>query len=231
MLFEEARDEVREELTEYSTSGSGFTAEWEWEEQEDEEELELAATQRLYSAIEEYPAQADKIERFCLPLLRAAGSDHAVETVLGNLLKKPYLTSYYHAYLSRFVGLNKDVVLSLETVVKSPDLVTDYQRMYLLGSLFGAESVTSATVKAALQWLENTRMTEEARAMAALFAAKHGNPTQERAVRLAYENEPSAYVRSAILYASRYFTTAERRTCKKAWGAHSFANTLIAQAI
>ena len=148
-----------------------------------------------------------------------------------NLLEKSHLTSYYYAYLSRFVGENKDVVAFLEKVVRSLNLVTDYQRMYLLGSLLTAESVKSATVKTALQWLENTRMAQEARAMAALFAAKHGNPTQKRAVRLAYENEPSAFVRSAILYASRYFTLPERRTCKKAWGAHSLVNTLIAQVI
>jgi hypothetical protein len=148
-----------------------------------------------------------------------------------NLLEKPHLTSYYYAYLSRFVSDNKDVVAFLEKVVRSPDLATDYQRMYLLGSLFTAESVKSATVKAALQWLENARMAKEARAIAALFAAKHGSPTQKRAVRLAYENEPSAFVRSAILYASRHFTLPERRTCKKAWGAHNLVNVLIAQVI
>ena len=119
----------------------------------------------------------------------------------------------------------------MERVVASPEVVTDYQRMYLLGSLFGAERVGAATVKRALQWLENTRIAEETRALAALFAAKHGNPTQKRAVRLAYETEPSAFVRSGILYASRYFTSPERKTCKKAWGAHSLVNALIAQAI
>jgi hypothetical protein len=231
VLFEKARDEVREELTGYTMSGYGFTAEWEWDEPEDKEKLELAATERLYSAIEDYPQQSEKIERFCLPLLRAAGSDHAVDAVLENLLKKPHLTSYYLAYLSRFVGTNKDLLAALESVVQSASLVADYQRMYLLGSLFAAEGVKGATVKAALQWLDNTRMAKEARAMAALFAAKHGNATQKRTVRLAYENEPSAFVRSAILYASRYFTVAERKTCKKAWGAHDLVNALIAQAI
>jgi Reverse transcriptase (RNA-dependent DNA polymerase) len=231
VFFEEAREEVRQELTEYSTSGYGFTAEWEWEGPEDDKQLELAATERLYSAIDRYPEQSDKIQKFCLPLLRAAGSGHAIDSVLENLLKKPHLTSYYHAYLSRFVGVNKDLVTSLEAVIRSPDFVTDYQRMYLLGSLFTAADINTTTVKAALQWLENTRLAEETRAMAALFAAKHGNPTQKRAARLAYENEPSAFVRSAILYAARYFTVPERKTCKKAWGAHTLVNALIAQAI
>lgn len=230
-LFEEAREEVREELTEYTTSGYGFTAEWEWEEPEDEEQIDLAATERLYSAIENYPGQSDNIERFCLPLLRAAGSEHAMDAVLNHLLEKPHLTSYYHAYLSRFVPSNKDLVSALESVVRSPKLVMDYERMYVLGSLFAAESVKPLTVNSALQWLENKRIAEETRAIAAIFAAKHGNPTQKRTVRLAYENEPSTYVRSAILYSSRYFTAAERKTCKKAWGAHNLVNALIAQTI
>jgi len=231
VLFEAAREEVREGLVGYTTSGYGFTAEWEWEEPEHEEELELAATERLYSARIDYPEQSEKIERFCLPLLRAIGSDHAVDAVLKNLLKKPHLASYYHAYLSRFVGADKEIVTALESVIQNPGLMIDYQRMYLLGSLFSAGSIKAATVNTALQWLGNRRIAEEARGMAALFAAKHGGPTQKRAVRLEYENEPSMYVRSAILYASRYFTVAERKTCKKAWGAHDLVNTLIAQAI
>jgi hypothetical protein len=129
------------------------------------------------------------------------------------------------------VNTNNNLLTALESVVRRPSLVTDYQRMYLLGSLFAAASVKAETVKTALRWLDNTRISKETRAMAALFAAKHGSPTQKRTVRLAYENEPSAFVRSAILYASRYFTLAERKTCKKAWGAHSLVNALIAQAI
>jgi hypothetical protein len=231
VLFEEAREEVREELTEYTASGYGFTAEWEWEEPANEEEVALAATERLYSAIESYPDQSDKIERFCLPLLRAAGSNSAVDLVLKHLLEKPYLTSYYHAYLIRFVPSNMEIVNALESVMQSRHLVLDYQRMYLLGSLFAAETVKATTVKAALQWLENKGFAEQTRAMAAIFVAKHGSPTQKRTVRLAYESEPSAFVRSAILYASRYFTAPERKTCKKAWGAHNLVNTLIAQVI
>lgn len=145
VIFEAAREEVREELADHTTSGYGFTAEWEWGEPEDKDELELVATERLYSAIDEYPEQADKIERFCLPLPRAAGSEHAVDSVQETLLKKPQLTSYYHAYLTRFVGTNQDLVTVLESVVKSPSLVTDYQRMYLLGSLCVGESVKVAT--------------------------------------------------------------------------------------
>lgn len=232
-LFQAAREEVRDELVEGITSGYGFTAEWELEEREEpeEEDIQLAATERLYSAIDDYPEQSDKIEKFCLPLLRAAGSDFAVGAVLGGLVVKPHLTRLHHAYLSRFVGENAQLVNSLESIVQSPELVTDFQKMYILGALFNGKDIKRSTVNVVLQWLENPRIAKEARAMAAVFSAKHGNPNQKRAVRLAYENEPSAYVRGAILYASRYLPPAEKKTCKKAWGGHNIVNSLIAQAM
>lgn len=67
--------------------------------------------------------------------------------------------------------------------------------------------------------------------MAAIFAAKHGVAQQKRTVRTSYEDEPSDYVRSAILFSSKYLTVVERRTCKRAWGGHNPINTLIAQTI
>ena len=40
----------------------------------------------------------------------------------------------------------------------------------------------------------------------------------ERTVRTSYEDEPSDYVRSAILFSAKYLTLVERKTCKRAWG-------------
>jgi hypothetical protein len=54
---------------------------------------------------------------------------------------------------------------------------------------------------------------------------------QKRAVRTSYEDEPSDYVRGAILFSSKHLTIAEKRTCKRAWGGHNAINTLIAQSI
>jgi len=80
-LFDEAREETRTELSGEISAGYGFTAEWEWEEPK-EEDVELGAVERLYGAISENLAQSDKIEKFCLPLLRRSGSDSAVSDVL-----------------------------------------------------------------------------------------------------------------------------------------------------
>lgn len=230
-LFEAARVEVRTEIEEVLSTGYGFTAEWEMEDDDTEERVKVAATERLYDAIEEHPEQSDKIERFCLPILRAGGSERAIAGVLTRLPDKPYLASYYHAYLARFAKSDQALVRSLEVVMQTSQLVSDYERMYLLGSMFGAKKVRRESCNEAVRWIGNMRMAPETRAMAALFVAKHGGPTQKRAVRNAYEDEPSTYVKGALLYASRYFTGPERKTCKKAWGAHSLENTLIAQTI
>lgn len=230
-LFDRAREEARERLAEFADSTYGFTAEWDLEEEPDNDEIELAATQLLYDARIQYPDQAEKIERFCLPLMRATGSDHAVSDVLRQTSSNPHLTRVYHSYLSRFVPHNQDVVERLSDMIIGDHLMIDYQRMYILGALLNAETVSRDVCNIALQWLQTATVAQEARALAAIFTARHGNPNQKRAVRLAYEGEQSSYVRAAILYASRYFTTAERRTCRRAWGGHNAVNALISQAL
>ncbi|WP_172823776.1 hypothetical protein [Paracoccus aminovorans] len=100
-----------------------------------------------------------------------------------------------------------------------------------LAALLRAETVARATVNSALQWLQNRTVAKETRAIAAIFAAKHGVAQQKRTVRTSYEDEPSDYVRSAILYSPKYLTVVEKKTCKRAWGGHNAINTLIAQTI
>lgn len=230
-LFENARDEAREQLSEYSENSYGFTADWDLSDEPDDEDIELVATQILYDAKVDYPDQADKIERFCLPLMRAIASDHAVDDVLNQLSEKPHLTRLYHSYLSKFASENRDIVERLTTLVVSNSFITDYERMYVLGALLNGESYGRDVCNASMQWLNTTSIAKETRAIAAIFTAKHGNPNQKRAVRLAYEDEPSPYVRSAMLYSSKYFTTTEKKTCRRAWGGHNSLNALISQSI
>lgn len=136
-----------------------------------------------------------------------------------------------HPYLSRFVPEKSSVPRRLEKLLQSSELVSDYQRVYLLGALMGAPRVDKNTVNAALRMLSEAHVGQEIRALAAIFAARHGTPQQRRTVRLSYEGESSTYVRAAILYASRHFTGAERKVCIKAWGAHNTTNALIAHAL
>lgn len=233
-LFDEVRKEVEDDDIYERASPYGFEVEWEDEDDDDEDEddggLGNAAVERLMDSIDDYPNQEDQIEKFCLPILRSAQSSSAVEHVLGNLKEKPQQTRLYFSYISTFVRTDQYVVDALEELV-ADDTVSDYQRMFLLAALLRAKTVARATVNSALQWLQNRTVAKETRAIAAIFAAKHGVAQQKRTVRTSYEDEPSDYVRSAILYSSKYLTVVEKKTCKRAWGGHNAINTLIAQTI
>lgn len=236
-LFDEIREEIQDDETYERASPYGFEVEWEESEDEDDSDgsdndidLQNAAVERLMDHIGEYPNQEDQIEKFCLPILRSAQSDSAIEHVLNNIKDKPHQTRLYFSYISSFVRVNQGVVDALEELV-ADETVSDYQRMFLLAALLRARTVTRATVNTALQWLQNRTVAKETRAMAAIFSAKHGAAQQKRTVRTSYEDEPSDYVRSAILFASKYLTTVEKKTCKRAWGGHNNINTLIAQTI
>lgn len=231
-LFDEIREEVEDDETYERASPYGFDVEWEEneEEEDDYEDIENSAVERLMESIGDYPNQEDQIEKFCLPILRSSKSDSAVGHVLENLKEKPHQTRLYFSYISTFVRTDQDVVDELELLM-TDDTVSDYQRMFLLAALLRAGTVARATVNTALQWLQNRTVAKETRAMAAIFAAKHGVAQQKRTVRTSYEDEPSDYVRSAILFSSKYLTSVERKTCKRAWGGHNAINTLIAKTI
>jgi hypothetical protein len=232
-LFDEIRTEIEDDQSYERSSPYGFEVEWEEEEATEnspDEGLHNATVERLINNIGEYPNYEDQIEKFCLPILRSADSDSAVEHVLENLTEKPHQTRLYFSYLSAFVRSKSELLRALEQLV-ADDRVSDYQRMFLLAALLRARGVKRTTVNTAIQWLQNPLVAKETRAMSAIFAAKHGVAVQKRAVRTSYEGEQSEYVRSAILFASSYLSAVERTTCKRAWGGHSMINKLIAKAI
>lgn len=232
-IFDEIREDVEHNESYDRASPYGFEVEWDDEEEPPEDkgiDLQNAAVARLINEIEDYPGHQDQIEKFCLPILRSATADLALDYVLEASINKPHQTRLFFSYISTFVKSHPEVRWQLEKMVQDTTIL-DYQRMYLLGTLLRATRVERTTVNTAIQWLQNPQVAKETRAMAAIFSAKHGVAVQKRAVRTSYEGEQSDYVRSAILYSSRYFTVAERKTCKRAWGGHSTINSLIAKTI
>jgi hypothetical protein len=248
-IFNEAREEVQNGLIKEDieddhtrlmvTSHYGFAIDWELgydsdtepEVDADEEDIYFAAVQKLYESIDDFPKQSDKIEKFCLPLLNIMDSDIAIDRSIEGIITKPYMARVYNSYLSSFTHRNKDIVEKVESILDDSRIVSDYQIMYILAALMKSESPQRETVNKSIRFLQDHRFKKETRALAALFAAKFGNPQQKRTVRLAYESEPSPYVRSAILYASKHFSTPEKRTCLSAWGGHNPVNALISNAL
>lgn len=232
-LFEEAWEEVEGEAFGLIAVGFyGFETPWmDEEEPPDEEELELMSVERLYDQLEEPDAPSDRIERFCLPLLAAAGSDIAVDRALSGFIDRPHLAKTYASYLARIGRDHPELVERLEALFQENDFSYDWQHHWVAGALLFQEDVSGPTLTTALRILKAPAFSPALRAVCAALVGKHGDAGKRRQLRTHYSAEASPYVRSAILFASRYFPTAERRTCLGAWGGHSSENALVASAV
>lgn len=229
--FEEARQDIESEEKDFLMV-YGFP-DWGMDEDEefDEDEIEARAVVRLYESIGEFPKKSDEIERFCLPSLKRAESDIAVQRCMDSLAARPHMTRTYLSYLSSFAARDPAIAERMLAMIGNKDFICDSQHLFMIAGVMGCRVASKNSVNVALRLLQDGSRAQETRAMAAIFAAKYGTPQQRREVRLRYENEPSNYVRSAILYSARYFTSTEKHTCIRAWGGHSVENTLIAHAL
>ena len=214
----------------------GFDADWGVQtdtdtECEDEKPVEVMQTERLFDQIAFYPDYEDGIEKFCLPLLESARSDIAVDHVCERILDKPHQAVLYFSYLYTFIRGSRELVGFLEGLLSSEKLISGYQKMFLLAVLSKAEKISRQKINVVLKWLQDKREDEAVRAVAAVLVSRLGTANPKKAVKLEYGNEPSEYVRGAILHAARFFTKEEKNVCKRAWGGHNRMNALIAKTI
>lgn len=246
-IFDEARNEIEEEMRkeaeeeyyENSYHGRGysyygFSIGWEYEEPEielDEDEVHYNSVERLYESIEQYPNASDKIEKFCLPILAFAGSTVAVDNSFKGIIEKPYMAKVYNSYLMAFAARDKTISSKLEKLLVDENIVTDYQYMYILAALMNCKEIYRDSVNLSLRLLEDKKVSDETRSIAAIFAAKFGSPQQKHSVKITYDGEHSDFVKSALLYSSKHFTNVERKACINAWGGHGLTNALISVAL
>lgn len=234
-LFEAARGEVEDARSLVENGGYGFQGDW--INSDDVEEAiaggldeELLAVRALIDYPSETHELAEKIDRFALPYLRAAGDDYGVETAFDGLVRRPHLTRLYFSYLNHFARINPDVRQRIEALIKANGFHLDYQRMYYMAGIMACNAVSPDTVAHVLTWFRDRRIGSHTRAIAAIFACKFGVARERREIRAAYDEE-SPFVQAAILYSSQFFTVAEKRTMKTAWKGHSDINALISAAI
>jgi hypothetical protein len=154
-----------------------------------------------------------------------------VDNSLSNILRRPHLSRVYCNYLLRFVKDNTYISQRLESVITSPEMPYDWSLIWPIATLTEASSVSTETVDKAIQILHDVDRADALRGASVYLVAKHGTVGQRRIIRHRYESEPSAFVREAILFASRYFPTDERNSCIRAWGSHSLMNSLVAKAV
>lgn len=222
-LFARAKQEVREtELPVEIESQYGFQTIWlPGEVVLEPAQVELQAVEDLYVEGVQDEHRAEKVEKFCLPYLGGVGNTRAVDNSLGNILLRPHLSRVYCSYLLRFVKDNTYVSQRLESVIASPEMPYDWSLIWPIATLTEASSVSTDTVDKAIQILHDVDRADALRRASVYLVAKHGTVGQRRIIRYRYESEPSAFVREAILFASKYFPTDERNSCIRAWGSHS----------
>lgn len=227
-LFGNAVDEIANQIDEEEFNADyGFQSEWD-EEEVDKEDLELQATKLLFDSLSDFPGQEENIERFCLPLFTAAGSDYAVSHVLDSFKKRPSMSQIYVSYLAKFLGYNEVDVFFL-SMLKDPTLV-DWQRIWLLAALSQADKAGDPPVKAALDLLKDANRHEALRAVAAIYVGSFGDHARRKSLVSIYPTV-SNYVQAAIYYVSSRWPGVEKSNAKASWGAHGPLHSLLTNAM
>lgn len=234
-MFEEAKEEAWSELSREDFYAS--TISWDFlfgDEDPDEiseEDIELEATRRLFDVEDVNEETRNKILKFCLPVFTATKDEHAIDYVIENFSENMHMAQQFARYLKMVVQENTHVSKRVEKLLKNKDVICEYQYMWLYASLMGAQNVKSESVDFAINELRNSQFSEALRATCTFFVGKFGNATQRRLLKTHYPDEPSAYVRSAILHSSRHFPKNEKETCYTAWSGHNELNSLIVTAL
>lgn len=228
-------DEVLEVYSDFFDIGYGFQVEWddklENEEETQNEDFRLDLIEELYSVRDEAQWQRDDIIKYCIPLFGLAQSDYPLDSIKNEIINYPYLIKIYSIYLATIDRTNSDITRIIEELLLSKCLIYDYQYHWLFSSLLYRNEVDSEVIDFALKQLRDKQKHETIRSICSILISKFGNGAQLRALRDEYENEPSDFVKSAILYGTRYFSKNEQNACHRAWGEHSELNNLIIRSL
>ena len=197
-----------------------------------QEQVEVNALVRLYEERKnQRPYVSDQIVQFCLPKFGRLGIDAALDDTAQALQSEPHLTRTYCLYLSALLKDDPEVAAPLESAFLTPSTHSDYQLLWPAVGLIASNSCSSHAVAQAARVMKNLGRSEAVRAICAVLVGRHGNAAQRHLLKQHYQDEPSPYVRSALLYSARYVPKPERDTCLMSWGGHSATNALIAKAV
>ena len=230
-LFQEARDEVYEEIEEeFAAFGYGFQSPWE-DDPEIAETAESQGLDRLWQARPKYNEEKrDQLDRFCLPAYGRLGSDAIIDDVLAELGRRPHMTRTYCVYLSKFVRSRGKVRSALQTMLKST-IAYDSELQWPTAALLSAPSNSMSSVLDALSILTDLRRSEELRALCAIFVGKFANAGSRTVLRGHWDSEPSQHVKAAMIYSLLWFGKEERHVLLTHWGGQGEISALLAMAV
>jgi Reverse transcriptase (RNA-dependent DNA polymerase) len=235
-LFKKAIEEISEQIQDEDfNSDYGFQSEWEDDVDEDEDEdegeeedLQLKATKILFDAVKDYPGHEETIERFCLPLLAKAHSDHAVMHVITAFAKRPSMTQIYVSYLSKFLP-ERRIYDFLSESLQDRKLV-HWQQMWILAALLIKKPLDETPIATALQILKDGSVHDAARAVAGIYVGRYGDAARRKAL-VGVCGKVSPYIQSAIYFSSQYWPQMERKNAKAQWGALNPLNEMLTKAL
>lgn len=193
------------------------------------EDIELSKVEELYLKHKEAKWQRDHIIRFCLPKLSLGYSNIAVSDAFKYIIEYPHLTRDYCIYLAKLSKVLPDLNKRIIDLIMSDNLVYDFQYMWLYYCLMFFKNINRSVLNYAIGHLQNKNSSEALRSITTSLISKNGNSSQRKILFNEYSNEPSEYVKSSILYSTRFLTSGESHSYRKAWGSHSFYNSLLAK--
>lgn len=232
-MFDVAKAEMEEEFgrNDFYRSTISWDFDWSFDEEEEEilrdEEVTLEATRLLFDQETDNKTR-DKIDKYCISTFIAASDNYAINRVTEHFVEKPHLAQVYARYIQKMITEGHVQINQIEQLIQDPNIIFDYQYMWLYAALMSVEGgISVRTMSLVIRQFNDANFSPSLRAVNAIFIAKFGTPVQKRLVKDSYANEQSEYVKAAILYAARYFTTAEKNICYRAWGGHSELNSLV----
>ncbi len=228
-LFSDARDEFKR----WNNSYSDYSFEpFEIDSSIDDDEVELQATLRLYGKRNEYQRFTERVDKFCLPRFAVYKEGIAVQNAIEGLLKRPHIADVYCQYLNSLVENDFIINHEVQTAFLENKLNYEWQAMWVLGMLYHSSDIYMEVVDKAYLIMKDYNISAAVRAICPLIISKHGDGPRRRLIRNHYSDEPSTYVKEAILYSTKFFpSNDDKNTCINTWETHSDINKLIAIAL
>lgn len=231
-LLEEARSEVATELVRDYMGLYELELEWDPEiDVDDARSLHLQAVETLWQQLDDPDCPADRIRRFCLPVFAANRNSIAVEDSLVGVIARPHLARHYARYLWRMSQEDTDVKAQVERTARESQFISDWQVMWVAAALFYMDCIETKTASMLARVATSGGVSVLVRGLCGLAVAKHGTAAQRQILRHHYDNEPSEFVRSSLVFSAQFFPAAERTACLKAWGGQTRMNALVSSAV
>lgn len=215
--------------------GYGFQIDWEIDEVDSGVEtidgFRIDVVEELYKNKDTAKYQRDAIIKFCLPLLTKFKSELPLISIKDDIPKFPHLVKYFAQYLATIERNDISITQILEKILLQNNFIFEYQQMWLFAVLLYRKEVSTEILKLCANYFLNKQVHDSIRAICAIILSSKGSGHDKKLLRDEYNNEPSIFVKSAILYCTRYWMPDERQACKIAWGSNNHLNELIIEVL